>query len=108
LFETFSVTPVEALVTGTPLVASDRDFVRDVCGDAPWYAEPTDPDALANALAEALSVDAPARIERGKMQARSLPNARSRATSYLALIDAAVHEMASPDRQRRWATQGGR
>ena len=34
LLESFSATPLEAMVSGTPLVASDRAFVCDVCGAA--------------------------------------------------------------------------
>ena len=54
LAESFSATCVEAMYFGVPLVASDRDFAREVCDDAALYAEPTDPGALAGALVRAL------------------------------------------------------
>lgn len=88
LFEAFSVTPLEAMVTGTPLVASDRDFVWDVCGEHSRYAEPTDPEALATALAMALAEGKGIRTKEAADAARQMPNARDRAVSYLELIDA--------------------
>jgi glycosyltransferase involved in cell wall biosynthesis len=57
LAESFSATCVEAMHFGVPLVTSDRDFARDVCSDAALYADPTDPDALADALLRALEDD---------------------------------------------------
>ncbi|WP_110239759.1 glycosyltransferase [Nocardioides gilvus] len=87
LFEAFSVTPLEAMVTGTPLVASDRDFVRDVCGDHPRYAEPNDAGALAVALADALVEGRGRRTQHGIEAARHLPNAADRGLSYVELID---------------------
>jgi glycosyltransferase involved in cell wall biosynthesis len=54
LAESFSATCVEAMHFGVPLVTSDRDFARDVCGDAALYAEPTDPEALATQIVRAL------------------------------------------------------
>lgn len=88
LLESSSVMPVEALVTGTPLVASDRDFVRDGVGDVPWYADPLDASSLADALVEALAA-APGdaeRIERGRALVRGLPDAAGRARAYVELI----------------------
>lgn len=90
LFEAFSVTPLEAMVTGTPLVASDRDFVREVAGEAAWYADPTDPEALADALVAAASSPGGRRTRIGVARARAWPDARSRAMSYLELIDNAL------------------
>lgn len=40
LLECFSATPMEALAMEVPLFASDRPFVRDVCGDFAIYFEP--------------------------------------------------------------------
>ncbi|MGN0063336.1 MAG: glycosyltransferase [Nocardioides sp.] len=90
LLETFSVTPLEALRTGTPLAASDRDFVRNVAGDVPYYADPEDPIALADALAQALDHGRDERVAEGVRAARSWPAARERALAYLGLIDGAL------------------
>lgn len=90
LLETFSVTPLEALRTGTPLAASDRDFVRNVAGGVPYYADPEDPTALASALADALDHGRDERVAEGVRAARAWPAARERALGYLKLIDAAL------------------
>ncbi len=93
LFEAFSATPLEALVTGTPLVASDRDFVRDSCKEVPWYADPEDADALARGLAAALndSSEVKERVARGKALAKERPGADARALLYVKLIDSMLN-----------------
>ncbi len=54
LLESFSATYVEAMHFGVPLVTSDLDFAREICGDAALYADPSDPAALAARLRDAL------------------------------------------------------
>ncbi len=54
LLESFSATYVEAMHFGVPLVTSDLDFARDICGAAALYADPLDPTALAARLQEVL------------------------------------------------------
>lgn len=46
LLETFSMTYVEAMQFGKPILTSDRDFAREVCGDAALYFDPTDPASI--------------------------------------------------------------
>lgn len=87
LLESFSVTPLEALHTGTPLVASDREFVRQITGDAALLADPEDPVALARALTHALDEGHGERVKAGLATAQAWPSARSRALAYLRLID---------------------
>ena len=55
LLESFSATYVEAMHFGVPLVTSDLDFARAVCGDAALYADPLDPVALAVAVGRVLN-----------------------------------------------------
>ncbi|WP_445781388.1 glycosyltransferase [Shewanella sp.] len=50
LLECFSITPIEAMVMGKKLFASDRSFVRFVCGNYPYYFDPTDPEDIANVI----------------------------------------------------------
>lgn len=50
LLETFGLPFVEAMEGGLPILASDRDFAREVCGDAAVYVDPQDPDAIARAI----------------------------------------------------------
>jgi glycosyltransferase involved in cell wall biosynthesis len=89
LLESFSVTPLEALATGTPLVASARPFVRGICGTAPWYAEPTDAADLAKALMAALvnPMEAKQRVKLGHEVIAGHPNAYDRCVLYLQLVD---------------------
>ena len=37
---------------GVPIITSDLDFARDVCGDAAYYFNPDDDEQAANALAK--------------------------------------------------------
>jgi glycosyltransferase involved in cell wall biosynthesis len=50
LLESFSGTYVEALAFGRPILTSNRDFARVVCGDSAEYFEPRDPDSIAAAI----------------------------------------------------------
>lgn len=52
LLESFSGTYVEAMALGVPIITSDRDFARVVCGDAAVYVDPTDPAEIAAAIAD--------------------------------------------------------
>ena len=92
LLESSSVMPLEAMVTRTPLVASDRDFVRDVCGDVPWYADPDDAESFSRALKAALteSDERQRRLDRGCAAAGNIPSARERAEAYVQLIDSSL------------------
>lgn len=41
----------ESFATGTPLVTSDLDFARELCGNSALFANPLDPSSCARALA---------------------------------------------------------
>ena len=56
--EGFGLPVLEALEMGTPVVASSIPAFAEVAGDAALFVPPGDVDALADALAEALSGDA--------------------------------------------------
>lgn len=89
LNECFSVTPLEALFTGSPLVAADRPFVREVAADAAYYFDPLDPESIAAALR--LMLHNPdgsrAKVRDGQRIANAWPTAHDRAERYLALIE---------------------
>jgi glycosyltransferase involved in cell wall biosynthesis len=71
LYEGFGLPMLEAMACGTPVVASTASCLPEVAGDAAWLVPPTDVDALAQALDQALS-DETARAEmRLKGQARA-------------------------------------
>lgn len=50
LLESFSGTYLEAMNSGRPILTSERDFARDVCGDAAIYFDPLDPDDIARSI----------------------------------------------------------
>jgi glycosyltransferase involved in cell wall biosynthesis len=88
LLEGFSVAPLEALAMKRILFASDRPFVREVCGDAPIYIDPLDADASARIVAATLGN--PQRLDNhvraGLQVIGQLPTARDRARAYLEIV----------------------
>ena len=95
LLEGFSVAPLEALAMQRILFASDRPFVREVCGDAPIYIDPLDPCASARTVAETLKnpvlqVD---HVRAGLRVIGQLPTARDRARAYLDIVHGEGNQM---------------
>lgn len=54
LYEGFGLPILEAYACGTPVVTSTASCLPEVAGDAAWLVSPTDVDALAAALTEAI------------------------------------------------------
>jgi glycosyltransferase involved in cell wall biosynthesis len=54
LLETFSASYLEAMASKKILVAADKRFARDVCGEAACYVNPLKPEASAQILARAI------------------------------------------------------
>jgi glycosyltransferase involved in cell wall biosynthesis len=50
LLESFSGTYVEAMRLGRPILTSDLDFAREVCGDAALYFDPFDPKSICDSI----------------------------------------------------------
>lgn len=50
VLESFSVTYLEAMQFNTPILTSDMDFAREVCGEAALYFDPWDADAVFNTV----------------------------------------------------------
>lgn len=53
--EGFGLPPLEALAFGIPVVCSDIPVIREVCGDAVRYADPSDPRSIAGEVRAALT-----------------------------------------------------
>ncbi len=54
LHEGFGLTCLEAMASGTPVVAADRGALPETCGDAALLVDPTDPGAIADAVLAAI------------------------------------------------------
>ena len=71
LYEGFGLPPLEAMACGAPVVTSNVTSLPEVVGDAGLMVDPTDVQALSDALARVLNDDA----LRAEMQAKSLARA---------------------------------
>jgi len=69
LYEGFGQPPLEAMACGCPVAASDIEPLREVCGDAARYFDPTSSEAMAQALLDVLARPE-GYSERGIRQAR--------------------------------------
>ena len=93
LLECFSSTPFEVMQMRLPLFASDRDFVRSSCLDAPIYIDPENPRTAAEVIASALTDPERLRrhVRRGDHVLARHPNARERALAYIRLMDSVMN-----------------
>lgn len=92
LIESFSAAYVEAMQFGLPIVTSDLEFARDICGDAAVYAAPLDAPACAEALARVLADEVLRERLRdaGFARVRTFPDWRQRFAAYLGVLEEAV------------------
>jgi glycosyltransferase involved in cell wall biosynthesis len=73
LYEGFGLPPLEAMACGVPVITSNVSSLPEVVGDAALLVDPYDVDALAEALAQALTDDRLRRtlIQRGYLRTKS-------------------------------------
>ncbi|QNP55061.1 glycosyltransferase [Tessaracoccus defluvii] len=90
LLESFSATPIEAMATNGRIFASDRPFVREVCGDTVTYIDPLNPQTAAVAIVDTMR-DAE-KLESMKERAMELAgrqvDAAARARAFVEVISA--------------------
>lgn len=87
LLECFSVTPLEGLAMKVPVIASNRDFVREVCKEHVFYIDPNDIEDIAHTIAKVKNMaDLVSKIELGYEHVINLPDASNRAKSYLNIL----------------------
>jgi glycosyltransferase involved in cell wall biosynthesis len=88
--ESFSNNYMEAWKVGLPLLASDRDFSRSVCGASALYVDPHDADSVLAGM-RTISEDARVRrrlIEEGRRRLELLPNLKQRTALVMAQLGA--------------------
>jgi glycosyltransferase involved in cell wall biosynthesis len=97
--EGFGMTLTEAMAAGAPVLAARAPGVVEVCGDAARYADPSDPDSFAAAMAEIAADEALGRelAERGRRRAEGFSWADS-ARIHLAAYSLALTMSAEPTR----------
>lgn len=79
LYEGFGIPPLEAMLAGCPVLASDIPPVREVCGQAAWFFDPRDAKALAALVVRAIEDEAGLRAlsQQGSLRSRQFTWARS-------------------------------
>lgn len=91
LLECFSATPLEAMVMEKPLFASDRAFIRDICGEYAYYFDPLDANSIAKTIYNYIEYkDMDIKLQRltdAKQHAINFSNAKQRALSYIQIIE---------------------
>jgi glycosyltransferase involved in cell wall biosynthesis len=55
IYEGFGLPPLEAMAASTPVVTTTAGALPEVCGDAAWYAEPTEPERIFEAARRLLT-----------------------------------------------------
>ena len=71
-YEGFGLPPLEAMACGTPVITSHRSAMPEVCGDAALYADPHDPEDMAEKMQRVIQDE----VLRQSLIARGLERAR--------------------------------
>ena len=94
LLECFSASYAEAMKMKKPIITSDLGFAHTVCGDAALYADPLDPNEIAQKIS--LLIEKPdlgyQLVQNGERQKKNFLSARERAEKYLEICEQLVYE----------------
>ncbi len=104
LYEGFGVPPLEAMANDCPVLSSNAEAMREICGDAVDYFSPTDEARLAALMREAVA-------DTGAWRARRIAAGAARVKLYsctnsVRVIAEACLELAAPAPERRPAATG--
>lgn len=89
LLECFSATPIEAMIMKKPVFASDRLFVKEVCGDFVNYFDPNDAESIALSINNYFSgskVKMLSFLDSAYDQAQEFNNPSKRAKKYIEIM----------------------
>jgi glycosyltransferase involved in cell wall biosynthesis len=103
LGEGFGLPPLEAMAAGTPVVTSAISALPEVCGEAAWYVEPTDPERIFEA-ARRLLAEPELRAElvaKGRARARQFTWRETARQTLIAYQKATEPESAEAHKLRR-------
>lgn len=99
VLETFSATYPESMAMGLPIVTSNLDFARDICGSSAIYFAPRNAMAAADAIGDLLRN--PRRwqqlIDSGRQQLSSFPTPAQKYSAYRELIELLIAGRGFPD-----------
>ncbi|HIF9371801.1 TPA: glycosyltransferase family 4 protein [Photobacterium damselae] len=89
LLECFSVTPLEAMATKTPVFASDYKFISSLCKEHVFYINPMSAKSIADKIIKTIRNEEllEKKVYNAYNYVKTLPTARDRARAYLDYID---------------------
>jgi hypothetical protein len=94
LLEIFSVSYIEAMVMGKPILTSGLSFARDICGDAALYFDPFNTHDIIETI-EKVAFDKNVYqeyVNKGKERCKLFPTAAQRAEQYLKICEKLVNK----------------
>lgn len=91
--ESFSNNYMEAWLSNTPIISSDRDFARDILGFSAIYCEPHEPETVYQAIIEFIAgkYNINEMLEEGKRRLAKLPTIEERWHAVQAVIYNEAH-----------------
>lgn len=98
LLETFSATYPEAMAMELPIITTDLDFARGICGDAAVYYRPKDARAAVDAICSVYSSRElhDRLVENGRQRLSKFPEARAKNGAIVDLIREMVQQGRGP------------
>ncbi|HAY3535584.1 glycosyltransferase family 4 protein [Elizabethkingia anophelis] len=96
LLEVFSATYLEAMLMKKPIIASDLEFSRDICGESAYFCEPVNAESYAEAIFR-LANDENLRnrlVNKGTENLKRFGSSMERTVSYLNIIKTLIKKNA--------------
>lgn len=91
ILESFSATYVEAMQYQRPILTSDMDFARVICGEAALYFDPFSPDSIRDAIRQLQRSPA----LQAQLVARGAQRLRTYVRDWDSIVSEAVHELST-------------